>query len=162
MTNDEGNPKPECGKGLGGAVAGFVIRISSFVIRICDSWFMGSPLSLLRMHRDHEPLAAWSPGFSRSERFVPPEGGTPNQRRFMESLQGFIPVHRDHERPLSRPPATLSPASGGGEGAVHGEAEPCAGYGQHCFASESNPPSNITHIFSPARLFGEVSVNAVV
>src|SRR5216110_474131 len=46
MTNDEGNPKPECRKSLGGAFAGFVLRIlsflriSSFVIRICEEWFM--------------------------------------------------------------------------------------------------------------------------
>src|SRR5688572_5900230 len=30
-----------------------------------------------------QPLTAWSPGFSRSRRFEPPEGGTPN-RRFMD------------------------------------------------------------------------------
>src|SRR5438045_2244638 len=41
MTNDERNPKRKCRKTLGGAVAGFVIRISSFVIRICEAWFMG-------------------------------------------------------------------------------------------------------------------------
>jgi len=40
--NDERNPKPECRKTLGGAFAGFVIRISSFVIRICEEWFMKS------------------------------------------------------------------------------------------------------------------------
>src|SRR6266700_5525558 len=45
MTNDERNPKPECRKTLSGAFAGFVIRISSFVIRICEEWFMESPLS---------------------------------------------------------------------------------------------------------------------
>src|SRR5437667_4504589 len=39
--------------------------------------FMDSPLSFLRMHWDHEPLTASSPGFSRSNRFQPPEGGTP-------------------------------------------------------------------------------------
>ena len=30
-------------------------------------------------------LTAWSPGFSRSKHFEPPEGGTPNQPRCMES-----------------------------------------------------------------------------
>src|SRR5213592_933685 len=46
MTNDERNPKPECRKTLSGAFAGFVIRISSFlrissfVIRISEEWFM--------------------------------------------------------------------------------------------------------------------------
>src|SRR5258708_2248910 len=34
MSNDKGNPKPECRKTLSGAFAGFVIRISSFGIRI--------------------------------------------------------------------------------------------------------------------------------
>src|SRR5256885_15643047 len=49
MTNDERNPKPECRKSLRGAFAGFVIRIlsflriSSFVLRICEEWFMESP-----------------------------------------------------------------------------------------------------------------------
>src|SRR5881396_2671254 len=33
-----------------------------------------------------KPLTAWSPGFSRSKRFVPPVGGTPNQAEFIESL----------------------------------------------------------------------------
>jgi len=47
--------------------------------------FRESRRSPSRMHRDHEPLAVWSPGFSRAALFVPPEGGTPNQRRFMES-----------------------------------------------------------------------------
>src|SRR5205814_5684920 len=31
-----------------------------------------------------KPLPAWSPGFSRSKPFEPPEGGTPNQPRFTE------------------------------------------------------------------------------
>src|SRR6266511_5609113 len=63
MTNDERNPKPECRKTLSGAFAGFVIRISSFlrissfVIRIYEEWFMESPLSLLHMHWDPEPRA---------------------------------------------------------------------------------------------------------
>src|SRR2546428_13990954 len=28
-----------------------------FVIRICEAWFMESPLGLATVHRDHEPLA---------------------------------------------------------------------------------------------------------
>jgi len=35
MTNDERNPKPECRKTLSGELAGFVIRILSF-LRILD------------------------------------------------------------------------------------------------------------------------------
>src|SRR6266536_390866 len=46
MTNDERNPKPECPIALSCAVGGFVIRISSFVIRVSESRFMESPLSL--------------------------------------------------------------------------------------------------------------------
>src|SRR6266496_1303730 len=49
------------------------------------------------VHWDCEPLAVWSPGFSRTELFVPPEGGTPNQRRFMESPLSFFRMHWDHE-----------------------------------------------------------------
>src|SRR6266540_6468048 len=70
MTNDERNPKPECRKTLSGAFAGFVIRISSFlrissfVIRICEEWFVESLLSFFRMHWDPEPadraVASWS------------------------------------------------------------------------------------------------------
>src|SRR5438876_336883 len=36
MTNDERNPKPECRKTLSCAVAGFVIRISSFGFENCS------------------------------------------------------------------------------------------------------------------------------
>jgi len=53
--------------------------------------------SLLRMHRGHEPLAVWSPGFSRPELIAPPEGGTPNQRWFMEGPLPFFRMHWDHE-----------------------------------------------------------------
>src|SRR5438034_1250854 len=44
-----------------------------------------------------QPLTARSPGFSRSERFEPPEGGTPNQPGFMESPLSFFRMHWDHE-----------------------------------------------------------------
>src|SRR5437870_5528234 len=37
-----------------------------------------------------QPLKGWSPGFIRSKPFEPPEGGTPNQPRFMESLLWFV------------------------------------------------------------------------
>ena len=59
--------------------------------------FMEIPLSLFRMHRDHEP--AWvvpsvrCPAFRRS---VPAKGGTPNGW-FMESLLSFLRMHWDHE-----------------------------------------------------------------
>src|SRR6266496_1742829 len=38
MTNVERNPKPESQKALSCAIGGLVIRISSFVIRICEEW----------------------------------------------------------------------------------------------------------------------------
>src|SRR5216117_3112161 len=44
-----------------------------------------------------KPLTAWSPGFSRPKPFEPPEGGTPNQPRFMESPLSFLRMHWDHE-----------------------------------------------------------------
>jgi len=46
--------------------------------------FMESPHFFLKCIGTMKPVTAWSPGFSRSKRFEPPEGGTPNQRRFME------------------------------------------------------------------------------
>src|SRR6266566_1221173 len=45
MTNDERNPKPESRKTLGGGLASIdirisaILRLSSFVIRICEAWF---------------------------------------------------------------------------------------------------------------------------
>ena len=51
MTNDERNPKPECPIALSCAVAGFVIRISSFlrissfVIRVSQLRFMAGSIS---------------------------------------------------------------------------------------------------------------------
>src|SRR6266496_2344319 len=55
MTNDKRNPKLECPIALSCAVAGFVIRIWSFVLRVWESRFMGSRHSFFRMHWDHEP-----------------------------------------------------------------------------------------------------------
>src|SRR5262245_28577711 len=43
------------------------------------------------------PLTAWSSGFSRSGDAQPPKGGTPYQRRFMESPHDSVAVHWDHE-----------------------------------------------------------------
>src|SRR6059036_3509609 len=45
---------------------------------------MGRPHAFFVAHWDHEPLTAWSPGFSRPKPFEPPKGGTPNQPGFME------------------------------------------------------------------------------
>jgi len=42
-------------KTLSCAVAGFVIRILSFVIRICVEWFMESPHAIFAVHWVHEP-----------------------------------------------------------------------------------------------------------
>src|SRR6266568_2073562 len=110
MTNDERNPKPECRNALSCAIAGFVIRHSFLRMHwdhepACGAqlvWcpafrrsgpakagtpnrrFMESPHFFLKCIGTMKPVTAWSPGFSRSKRFEPPEGGTPNQRRFME------------------------------------------------------------------------------
>src|SRR5712671_2411045 len=63
------------------------------------------------MHWNHEPPSVWSPGFSRSEPFKPPKGGTLNQRRFMESLLSLLRMHCDHE-------PTPSPSQEGSESPV--------------------------------------------
>src|SRR5213595_1621394 len=105
MTNDERNPKPEGRKTLGGAFAGFVLRIlsflriSSFVIRICEEWFMESRHSLLHMHWDHEPTPNPSQegnGPDADELLLPSWEGS-GVGRFMESPLGRAAVHRDHE-----------------------------------------------------------------
>src|SRR6266536_356236 len=44
-----------------------------------------------------QPLTDWSPGFSRSKPFEPPEGGTPNHPRFIERLLSLLRMHRDLE-----------------------------------------------------------------
>ena len=71
--------------------------------RLLPSWeasglgrFMKRRLSFFACIGTMNPLIAWSPGFSRSKPFGPPQGGTPNQPRFMESLHGFVTVHWDH------------------------------------------------------------------
>src|SRR6266516_1648013 len=89
------------------------LRISSFVIRICEEWFMESPLSFFRMHWDHEPRcgqrrAGVSPAqrARKHERESKPavgfaNGGRRDARptlRFMESPHGFDAVHWEHER----------------------------------------------------------------
>ena len=56
MTNDKRNPKLECRKILSAAFAGFVIRILSFVIRICEERFMESQHEFDAVHWDHELL----------------------------------------------------------------------------------------------------------
>src|SRR5437762_8381218 len=92
MTNDERNPRPECRKTLSGALAGFLLRIllflriSSFVIRICDEWFMESPLGRAAVHRDHEP-AGQTLGAPASRR----RGRRRSQARFMEWRNGESP-----------------------------------------------------------------------
>lgn len=86
VTRPRGSSRPWFrGRDTGGHDAGFDGLVSA------ATGLMESPLSLLRTHRDHEPLKVWSAGFSRSELFLPPEGGTPNQRRFMESPHGSSP-----------------------------------------------------------------------
>src|SRR5437773_12459211 len=40
----------------------------------------------------------------------------PGVGRFMDSLLSFFRMHWDHEPPLTRPPATLSPSDGEREG----------------------------------------------
>ena len=75
---------------------------------------MESPHDFDAVHRDHEPLTAWSPGFSRSKPFEPPKGGTPNQPRFMESPVGLATLNRS-ESPstaLRAPSAPLEEKDG--------------------------------------------------
>src|SRR2546427_313411 len=72
----------------------------AYATRICPSTFRGSwkaPMTLLPCIGTMKPLTAWSPGFSRSKPFEPPEGGTPNQPRLVESLHDFDAPHRDDE-----------------------------------------------------------------
>src|SRR5437762_6180529 len=110
MTNDERNPRPECRKTLSGALAGFLLRIllflriSSFVIRICDEWFMESPLGRAAVHRDHEP-AGQTLGAPASRR----RGRRRSQARFMErsrELNSTFPTKR-----RARPSPTLPPVA---------------------------------------------------
>jgi hypothetical protein len=111
MPNDERSPKHECRKVLGGAVAVFVIqissffRISSFVIWICEAWFIESPLPLWRMHWDHEPIPSdrgGSPSAARGKRQTVATSPEFRKRamcceprrfavRFMESLHALSP-----------------------------------------------------------------------
>ena len=58
MANDERNPKPECPNALSCAVAGFVLRISSFLIRVSELRFMGSPDAFFSAHWDDEPASS--------------------------------------------------------------------------------------------------------
>src|SRR5439155_15178648 len=55
-----------------------------------------------------KPLTAWSPGFSRSKPFEPPEGGTPNQPRFMARRKLRVGERRPRLARSTRnqPPAT--------------------------------------------------------
>src|SRR6266496_4339056 len=80
-----------------------------------------------------QPLTDWSPGFSRSKPFEPPEGGPPNHPRFIERLLSLLRMHRDLEpaweiqsaagrrtlQNLAEVPATMSyaPASWSAAGA---------------------------------------------
>src|SRR2546426_1182220 len=90
ITNDERNPKLEGRTTRLSALGGFIIRISvflrisSFVIRIWKLRFMESPLSLFRMHWDHEPET------------LKPFRIKVCVFRFMESFVGFA-VDWDHE-----------------------------------------------------------------
>src|SRR5947208_1480387 len=109
MTNDQRNPKPECPIVLSCALAGFVIRIwsflrvSSFVIRVLESQFMESPLSFFAcigtMNRfvlvPVVPLLeAKPPGRGRGRAKERRRG---RKRRFMESPLSFFRMHWDHE-----------------------------------------------------------------
>src|SRR5438477_503795 len=63
----------------------FGFRHSSFVIRIWELRFMESPLSIFRMHWDHEP---------KMRNLFICKGSI---LRFMESPLSFIRMHWDHE-----------------------------------------------------------------
>src|SRR5437667_11330175 len=89
MTNDERNLKPECPIALSCAVAGFVIRISSFVIRVSHLRFLVASFAS-RMQWDHEPDNALGARLCEPQRVATapsPAGHRPALRdgRFMES-----------------------------------------------------------------------------
>src|SRR5438128_7566369 len=101
MTNDERNLKPECPIALSCAVAGFVIRISSFlrissfVIRVSHLRFLVASFAS-RMQWDHEPDNAMGARLCEPQRLATapsPAGHRPALRegRFMESPLSFSP-----------------------------------------------------------------------
>src|SRR6266498_42224 len=103
MTNDERNPKPECRKTLSGAFAGFVLRIlsflriSSFVIRICEEWFVESHHDFDAAHWDHDPVAI---PLTRPSDTLSPSGGEgwgEGAGIDMGSLLSLLRMRRDHE-----------------------------------------------------------------
>src|SRR5881397_3933825 len=49
------------------------------------------------MHCSAEWFKLTAPNFSRSKASEPPEAGTPNQPRFMESPLSLLRMHWDHE-----------------------------------------------------------------
>src|SRR5262245_43529192 len=115
MTNDERSPKPECRKALWCAMANssfgfrysFGFRHSAFGFENGRSWKAPFRLFSARIGTMN-PLTAWSSGFSRSGDAQPPKGGTPYQRRFMESPLGMFAVHWDHEPAPADPGAPAS------------------------------------------------------
>ena len=92
MTKEIQSPNVEGRSGARSPDSSFGFRYS-FGFRHSSSgfgnWFMESPLSLFRMHRDHEPSGRSEFRLQpvRATR-IPPKGGTPNQPRFMESPHG--------------------------------------------------------------------------
>src|SRR5438094_2456167 len=81
--------------------------------------FMERLLSFFRMHgrSGRRPrLENARRRFRRAGRSALRQARMPAATRFMESLLSLLRTHWDHEPPLTRPPATLSPTDGEREG----------------------------------------------
>src|SRR5439155_27316377 len=81
--------------------------------------FMERLLSFFRMHgrSGRRPrLENARRRFRRAGRSALRQARMPAATRFMESLLSLLRTHWDHEPPLTRPPATLSPTGGRGKG----------------------------------------------
>src|SRR6185503_2326413 len=62
-----------------------------------------------------KPVPVWSPGFSRSKPFEPPEWRNSKPTQVHGDPLAIFAVHWDHEPvriPLNRPPGTFSPTGG--------------------------------------------------
>src|SRR6266542_2486104 len=110
-----------------------------------------------------KPLTAWSSRFSRSKQFEPPEGGTPNQHKFMESPLSLFRMHWDHEpRQLVGRGVLTAPRLGG-----LGTARPTLRFMEthqtpsiNCFSFGSSPNDRPQHgrslgCFQTAQVFVE-------
>src|SRR6266487_401291 len=116
MTNDERNPKPECRKPRSGAFAAFVIRnslflrISSFVIRICEESFRESRTGFI--DRTTAPSVHGAAGageeLAKSARTAIPNHARPMRNRFIAAPVCFVhDLKRENFAPQRRPVSEL-------------------------------------------------------